>query len=177
MKALTICQPYAELIMLRQKLVENRSWPTNYRGPIGIHAGRSRAWLTTYLPLPGKMEFGALVGFATLIDCLPITKLVTKKKPRYWRIPEIRDHAEGPYCWILDDVRRLLEPMPMPGKQGLFTIADNLSIMQDFVLAGPRCRVCGCTNDCACPEGCEWVEPDLCSSCVGEEKKCHPLLG
>jgi hypothetical protein len=27
------------------------------------------------------------------------------------------------------------------------------------------CRVCGCTDDHACPGGCFWVEPDLCSRC------------
>ena len=29
-----------------------------------------------------------------------------------------------------------------------------------------RCRVCGCTDDCACPGGCHWVEPGLCSACA-----------
>lgn len=29
-----------------------------------------------------------------------------------------------------------------------------------------RCKVCGCTDAHACPEGCHWVEADLCSSCV-----------
>lgn len=29
-----------------------------------------------------------------------------------------------------------------------------------------RCRVCGCTDDNACPGGCSWVEPDLCSKCA-----------
>jgi hypothetical protein len=28
------------------------------------------------------------------------------------------------------------------------------------------CRVCGCTDDRACPGGCWWVEPDLCSACA-----------
>lgn len=28
-----------------------------------------------------------------------------------------------------------------------------------------HCRVCGCTDALACPGGCWWVEPDLCSSC------------
>ncbi|WP_449240565.1 hypothetical protein [Desulfoscipio gibsoniae] len=28
------------------------------------------------------------------------------------------------------------------------------------------CRVCGCTDDNACPGGCWWVEPDLCSRCA-----------
>lgn len=29
-----------------------------------------------------------------------------------------------------------------------------------------RCRVCGCDDVHACPEGCWWVEPDLCSNCA-----------
>jgi hypothetical protein len=28
------------------------------------------------------------------------------------------------------------------------------------------CRVCGCSHWDPCPEGCWWVEPDLCSSCA-----------
>jgi len=28
------------------------------------------------------------------------------------------------------------------------------------------CRVCGCTDEWACPGGCHWVEPDLCSACA-----------
>lgn len=28
------------------------------------------------------------------------------------------------------------------------------------------CRGCGCTDDHACPGGCFWVEPDLCSACA-----------
>lgn len=31
-----------------------------------------------------------------------------------------------------------------------------------------RCRVCGCTDAAGCPEGCWWVEEDLCSSCEGK---------
>ncbi len=29
-----------------------------------------------------------------------------------------------------------------------------------------RCRVCGCTDERACPVGCHWVEDDLCSVCA-----------
>lgn len=29
-----------------------------------------------------------------------------------------------------------------------------------------RCRVCGCTEDHACPGGCSWVGLDLCSTCA-----------
>ena len=35
-----------------------------------------------------------------------------------------------------------------------------------YLMAGVRsCRVCGCTDNCACPGGCYWVEKDLCSNC------------
>lgn len=34
MKALTIHQPYAELIRRGEKVIENRTWPTSYRGPL-----------------------------------------------------------------------------------------------------------------------------------------------
>jgi hypothetical protein len=29
-----------------------------------------------------------------------------------------------------------------------------------------QCRKCGCTNRQACPGGCVWATPDLCSRCV-----------
>jgi hypothetical protein len=32
------------------------------------------------------------------------------------------------------------------------------------------CRVCGCTDEWGCAEGCWWVEADLCSSCVPTER-------
>lgn len=30
-----------------------------------------------------------------------------------------------------------------------------------------RCRSCACSDTNACPGGCTWVEPDLCSRCAG----------
>jgi len=45
MKALTISQPYASLIASGEKWVENRSWPTGYRGPLAIHAGKGTQYL------------------------------------------------------------------------------------------------------------------------------------
>ena len=43
-KALTIRQPWASLIMSGQKDVENRSWlpPKGYRGKVLVHAGLAR---------------------------------------------------------------------------------------------------------------------------------------
>lgn len=38
MKALTLYQPWAQLVALGVKSIETRSWSTSYRGPLAIHA-------------------------------------------------------------------------------------------------------------------------------------------
>lgn len=42
MKALTIRQPWAQLIAIGAKQIETRSWPTKHRGRIAIHAGMNQ---------------------------------------------------------------------------------------------------------------------------------------
>src|SRR5882757_5789637 len=81
MKALTILQPYAELIARGLKRVENRTWYTAYRGPLLIHAGKSHELLATYeagsgIPID-DLEFGAFVATSTLVDCLRIEHIET----------------------------------------------------------------------------------------------------
>lgn len=118
MRALTICQPYAELILRGEKPIENRTWSTAIRGPLLIHAGKSRAWMDAddERRYPG-MTFGAIVGAADLVACLPLTGGV-------WPEPyqHLRDHAHanGPWCWVLKDVRRLRAPVYVRGAQGLW---------------------------------------------------------
>lgn len=40
----------------------------------------------------------------------------------------------------------------------------------------PACRECRCSDSLACPEGCGWAQPDLCTVCAGElEQLASPL--
>jgi hypothetical protein len=120
-KAVTICNPYPHLILLGEKPIENRTWSTRYRGPLAIHAGTSRAWLddgdTERYP---SMVFGAIVGVADLVACLYL------HSPIAWpdKYAHLRDHehANGPYCWILENVRALKVPIPCRGALGLRTL-------------------------------------------------------
>lgn len=144
MKALTICQPYAHLICLpddddRRKRVENRTWPTNYRGPLLIHAGKNRKWLELNdakdrdeeydLPL-ADMTFGAIVGIADLRDCVELRKdryngrrlPFPENVQRRWPWLALHEHTEGPWCWVLQEVRRFEKPIPYKGAQGLFDV-------------------------------------------------------
>ena len=125
MKALTICQPYASLIANGQKRCENRRWPTNVRGRIAIHAGKSREWLDTLHPdeaMPSQMPFGAVIATANLTACVPIDH-VTTDGPYAWMLDHI--HAEGPFCFVLEDVTPI-DPIPFRGAQGFFLFPDRL---------------------------------------------------
>ena len=74
MKAITIKQPWASLIASGDKLYETRSWPTKYRGPIAIHAGKQLATieqLTACGITPEdaeKLPRGAVIATADLVN-------------------------------------------------------------------------------------------------------------
>lgn len=83
MKALSIKQPWASLIANGIKDIENRTWRTNFRGRIYIHASALKKFNVqmtdpqTTLSLPviqlaieGKMPFGAIIGEVDIIDCV-----------------------------------------------------------------------------------------------------------
>lgn len=42
MKVLSLTEPFATLIKEKKKLVETRSWKTNYRGELYIHASMTK---------------------------------------------------------------------------------------------------------------------------------------
>lgn len=126
MKAVTVCQPYAHLIALGEKRVENRTWPTRYRGPVLIHAGKSRAWLCGDKPSP-DMAFGALVAVAQLVDCIDV-RHIRAGGDCCDKYPWIYGHAhtEGPWCWVLADVRPFDLPLPWKGALSLFDVPDHV---------------------------------------------------
>jgi len=97
MKALTVRQPYATLIARGVKTIETRSWRTNYRGRLAIHAGKSltyidgdafgdwyidtdnsdRARLHHCRIMSGPdsghiLPLGAVVATANLVACVPM---------------------------------------------------------------------------------------------------------
>jgi len=142
MKCLTICQPYAHLIVTPQdelpmtqvqKRVENRTWSTPYRGPMLIHAGKSeKYWNDYYSYLFPKVAWGAIVGRCQLIDCVEVLLDIEKRpvmsdfvRHKYPWLAQ-HEHTEGPWCWILEKVERFETPIPFAGKQGLFNVDDSI---------------------------------------------------
>ena len=88
------------------KLVENRTWRTHYRGPVAIHAGLSNKWFGTTphftVEQCEQLPRGVIVAVAELVDCIAFAEL----KRDLYAGPELLEFASGPWCWLLDNVRR-----------------------------------------------------------------------
>lgn len=121
MRALTIRQPWAAAIAFADKRVENRTWPTSYRGPILIHAGKSldrRSGPMVASALRGlQLERGAVLAVARIVGCHDSTDEKTPCTP--WS-------ATGLFHHVLDEVTALPLPISWPGAQGLWIPSPGL---------------------------------------------------
>jgi hypothetical protein len=125
MKALSIRQPYAWLIVNGHKDIENRDWATNFHGRVLIHAGLTypkrdyrddaEAYGERFGSYPERdTMLGGIVGVATITGC------VTASDSEWFF---------GPYGFTLTDAKPL-PFVPCKGKLGFFNVdaavADQL---------------------------------------------------
>lgn len=129
MKALTIKQPWAYAILAGYKNIENRSWPTRYRGPLAIHAAAADAAeghrdervirMLSVLHEPDEdvpYDRGAVIAVADLVDCHPAKGGCCAP----WG-----DDYPSPkpiYHWQLARVSPLVEPLVVKGRQQLWNV-------------------------------------------------------
>lgn len=155
MKALTLYQPWATLVAIGAKTIETRSWSTNYRGPLAIHASKN----PFYLHLQGifpfceslkekypeskreleyaefKFPMGCIIATCELDDVVLIPPFpvlyysgaIPPEEPER----SFGDYMPGRYAWILDSVMPS-KPFPIRGALGLweFKGAENLEDLE-----------------------------------------------
>lgn len=144
MKAITVIQPWATLLASGKKRYETRSWKTNYRGEVLIHAGKKdplwgisamgkEAWAKVLLAIGQYGDFnrfklfptGEIIGKATLVDCIQIDKQMAKRiKEQYLDEYAFGDFTPGRYAWLMQDAVLFEKPIPASGKQGLWNAPD-----------------------------------------------------
>jgi hypothetical protein len=112
MKTLSVRQPYAWLIVAGFKTIENRTWRTNYRRPLQIHASKTldaseiakiEAAFGVVIDR-SALHRGGIVGRVTLVD------VVTSSSSPWFT---------GPFGWVLASPR-MLRFTPWRGARGLF---------------------------------------------------------
>lgn len=134
MRCLSIRQPWAWLVCAGMKRIENRTWSTDYRGTIAIHASTSNSVVKDYVRdrdtdsfSVDDFAYGAIIGLADVADVRV-----------FGREHEDDGFACGPYCWHMSNPRMLKTPIPMLGKLNLFyldeAISDQLRAAETYVV-------------------------------------------
>ena len=124
MKVITIKQPYATLIAKGLKRYEFRTWKTNYRGEIYIHAGKGidKKAMKRYEKLGLQYPRGQVIAKATLKDCLVIDdamKQKLKEENEYIYEGIVSDETWRGYGFLLEDIEEI-EPISINGKLSLW---------------------------------------------------------
>ena len=126
MKVLSLLQPWATLVVIGVKQVETRSWSTDHRGELLIHASTGKAGavmameppFTKYIKEFNDLPFGAIVGKVTLTDVLLIGQQQLDGNTLNQLTFEERafgDYSEGRYAWMLSDAVQFDKPTLVKG--------------------------------------------------------------
>ena len=128
MKVLSLIEPYATLIKNGVKTIETRSWKTNYRGKLYIHASATKIpkeyeknkELMSLVDI-NNLNYGNIICSCELVDCIKMTDefindIKNNRKNEY--ITGIYDN--GRYAWILENIEQLDEPIKAKGKLNIW---------------------------------------------------------
>jgi activating signal cointegrator 1 len=140
-KGLTLLEPWASLVAAGYKRIETRSWSTEYRGELLIHASASKKscrhsydvgllFKTAGLEFPegwpataSEYPLGRIVAVARLIDCAEMTEANIARVSKIERA--FGDWRPKRFAWILATVRRT-EQIPWKGALGLWDVPQEL---------------------------------------------------
>lgn len=145
-KALTLLQPWASLIVMGAKKIETRSWRTNYRGELLIHASKKFHFqdvelchykpFIDFIPDKGKLPTGAIIGKVDLVaieetnDPLFMASVTEEER-------KFGNYNANRYGWILQNPVMFAKPIPTGGALSIWEF--------DF---SSYCTSCGSASDC-----------------------------
>ena len=137
-KCISLTQPWATLVAIGAKQIETRSWSTVYRGPLAIHAAKEMPPEAVrqsfsepfYSALRMKengdrwpMPKGAIIAVCDLVDMARITADNAPPEPER----SFGNYTPGRWGWCLANIRRLPQPIPYRGHQGIRDVAPDVA--------------------------------------------------
>jgi hypothetical protein len=146
MKALTLTQPWASLVIIGAKKIETRSWSIRHRGLLAIHAAKGfpagfsetdaaalcftkpfrKALMDGGIEAFGQLPRGAVLGVVELKDVKPIADDLYPHSmfgPDECQLPpdeperSFGDYRPGRFAWLLEVLKRFDEPIVARGAQ------------------------------------------------------------
>lgn len=125
MKAISIRQPWAHAIMHFGKDIENRDWPTRFRGTVAIHAAKGltqdqHLFATQDIldicgiappEYPMRDLRGCILGTVEIVDCVSYSE-----SPWFM----------GEYGFVLKNAKLLDTPFPCRGALGFWDVPNEI---------------------------------------------------
>ena len=103
MKALSVKQPWANMIASGEKTIETRVWYTEYRGDLLIVSSKN----------PNVQPAGCALAIVELVDCRPMTAS-DERDARCALYPNA-------FAWVLRNIRKV-SPWTVRGQLGLYDV-------------------------------------------------------
>lgn len=104
MKAISLKQPWANMVASGQKTIETRKWATSYRGPLVICSSKK----------PDISPAGYALCTAYLYKVRPMTKKDEKEAC-------IKVYPRA-HSWFLKNIKPLKPAVPIKGSLGIFNL-------------------------------------------------------
>lgn len=121
MKVLTLKQPWASLVAYGIKKYEFRTWKTNYRGKLLIHAGAGidKDEMKKYVDLGINFPKSKITAIVDLVDCCLLDDELNKKIILENNIAYGNKIRTG-YAWKLGNVKMINIDKKINGQLGLW---------------------------------------------------------
>ena len=143
MKVISLYQPFASLVVCGAKQFETRSWDTQYRGPLLIHATKSMPrWCIEIIAHSDSQQFlnaglyeskipqGFIIGQVELVRTLRSEDWKEEKTiegQELWSFEyEHGDYSPNRFAWELKNPVRFVNPIPAKGSQGFWNFDINI---------------------------------------------------
>lgn len=162
MKAISLHQPWAQLVALGLKHYETRSWSTKHRGPLAIHAAKRKdqgvVAAFEHLPIAAALaragirsiealSFGAIVCVVDVAQVYQVgadgngkgalwapARMSVRSMPTGNEL-EFGDFSVGRYAWLLDNLYRIPTPIDCRGYQQIWDLDAETSAKVEAALA------------------------------------------
>lgn len=121
MKALSLKQPFAELILQGKKKIELRRWNTHFRGEFLIHASKNPDKESMKKFGFKELPCGFIIGKANLNK---VKKYNPEEKHKKDKNLHLADSSYGKYGFVLENPERII-PIPAKGKLNFWNFDLN----------------------------------------------------
>lgn len=142
MKTISLWEPWATAMQLDLKRNETRHWYTDYRGPLAIHAAKTRDHADfifdpeVYPHFAAKgicaiehLQFGCVLCTVNLVGCYRTEDISPTPLER-----ALGDYTPGRFAWVTENLVVLPKPVPARGFQSFWDWQPDGSIPNQLPL-------------------------------------------